>query len=267
MAPSAPTRILKIGGSVLTDRAIERPSVRKSLLGSISREIVSAWQEGCFRLVLVHGAGSFGHPIVKRTGIDRGIRTPDDRLAFGETQRLQTVLNSIVVHSLVRAGLPAFPFQASASAVLEAGEIRSFALAPVLELLDWGMVPVLNGVPAADTVRGCAILSGDLLAGHLASALGAEVVLHGTNVRGVFTADPVQHPQARFLPEIDLGDPASLPVGVGGSQATDVTGGMRKKLEEIAKAGVLCQIYDATVAGNTRRALLGEIVGTIVRPC
>ncbi len=265
MARSGPMRILKIGGSVLTDRAVERPAVRTRLLGSIAREVAAAWQAGGFRLVVVHGAGSFGHPIVKRTGIDRGIRCAEDRLAFGETQRLQTVLNGIVVGSLVRAGLPAFPFQASASAVLEAGRIRSFALAPVLELLQWGMVPVLNGVPAADTAQGCSILSGDVLAGYLASALEAEVVLHGTNVRGVFTADPARDPKACFLPEIDLRDPAGLPHGVGGSAATDVTGGMRNKLEEIARAGVLCQVYDATVEGNTRRALLGEVVGTLVR--
>lgn len=258
-------RILKIGGSVLTDRTVERPAVRTHLLGSIAREIVAAWQAGGFRLLLVHGAGSFGHPIVKRTGVDRGIRTSGDRLAFAETQRLQTVLNGIVVGSLVRAGLPAFPFQASANAVLEAGSIRSFALEPVLELLEWGMVPVLNGVPAADTAQGCSILSGDVLASYLASALEAEVVLHGTNVRGVFTADPVRDPNARFLPEIDLGEPVGLPQGVGGSAATDVTGGMRKKLEEIARAGVPCQVYDATVEGYTRRALLGEVVGTLIR--
>jgi isopentenyl phosphate kinase len=265
MDRSLPTIVLKIGGSVLTDRGLERPAVRREVLRSIAQEIASAWQAGGFRLVVVHGAGSFGHPIVKRTGIDRGIRTASDRLAFAETQRLQTVLNGIVVAALVRAGLPAFPFQASANVVLEAGRIRSFALAPVLELLKWGMVPVLNGVPAADTAQGCSILSGDVLAGYLATTLSAQVVLHGTNVRGVFTDDPARNPRARFLPELDLWDPAALPNGVGGSAATDVTGGMRKKLEEIARTGVPCQVYDATVKGNTRRALLGEVVGTIVR--
>lgn len=262
---TVPTIVLKIGGSVLTDRTFERPAVRREILHSLSQEIASAWQAGGFRLLIVHGAGSFGHPIVKRTGIDRGIRTTPDRLAFAETQRLQTVLNGIVVASLVRAGLPAFPFQASANVVLEAGRIRSFALAPVFELLQWGMVPVLNGVPAADAAQGCSILSGDVLAGYLATALGAKVVLHGTNVRGVFTDDPARNPHARFLPELELRDPAALPEGVGGSGATDVTGGMRKKLEEIARAGVSCQVYDATAEGNTRRALLGEVVGTIVR--
>lgn len=265
MDGSLPTIVLKIGGSVLTDRAFDRPAVRRGILQSVAQEIASAWQAGGFRLVVVHGAGSFGHPIVKRTGIDRGIRTTPDRLAFAETQRLQTVLNGIVVASLIRAGLPAFPFQASANVVLEAGKIRSFALAPLLELLQWGMVPVLNGVPAADTAQGCSVLSGDVLAGHLATALGAQVVLHGTNVRGVFTDDPAWNPHARFLPELELRDPAGLPKGVGGSAATDVTGGMRKKLEEIARTGVSCQIYDATVQGNTRRALLGEVVGTMVR--
>ena len=264
MQPSSPVKILKIGGSVITDRTQDRPRIRRSALRAIASQITGAYRSGGFQLVLIHGAGSFGHPIVQRTGIDRGIKTERHRIAFGETQRLQTVLNSIVVGCLLREGLPAFPFQASANAVLVGGQIRSFGIEPLQGLLRSGMVPVLYGVPSCDTDQGCSILSGDQMASYLALPLQAEQVLHGTNVKGIFTADPFREPDARFVPQIDLRVQNSLPDGIGGSSVTDVTGGMRKKLEELKRSGTFCQVFDATVAGNVRKALSGEVVGTIV---
>lgn len=58
------TRILKIGGSILTDKSQElkaRPDVILRLAMEISER-----PEG---LVLVHGAGSFGHIPAKRWGL------------------------------------------------------------------------------------------------------------------------------------------------------------------------------------------------------
>ena len=264
MRPSRPVRILKIGGSVITDRTQDHPRIRRSALQGIASEIAGAYRSGGFQLVLIHGAGSFGHPIVKRTGIDHGIRNDLHRLAFGETQRLQTVLNSVVVGCLLREALPAFPFQASANAVLEKGQIKFFRMEPLWGLLGSGMIPVLYGVPACDVAQGCSILSGDHLASYLAPALQAEQVLHGTNVKGVYTTDPFLDPDARFVPQIDLRGQEALPPGIGGSSVTDVTGGMRKKLEELKRTGTMCQVFDATVQGNVRRALSGEVVGTTV---
>lgn len=263
MRPTAPLKILKIGGSVITDRTQERPRIRRSILGAVASEIAAAYRAGSFQLVLVHGAGSFGHPIVKKTRIDQGLTDEAQRRAFGETQRLQTVLNAAVVACLLKEGLPAFPFQASANAVVAAGEIRCFHLEPLRGLLSWGMIPVLYGVPSYDVNQGCSILSGDHLASYLASRLHADEVLHGTNVRGVYTADPSKHPEAQFLPVIDLRENQNLPAGIGPSSVTDVTGGMRKKFQELLAAVQRCQIFDATEKGNVRRALSGEIVGTV----
>ncbi len=257
-----PLIILKVGGSVITDRTLDRPRLLRSSLKRIAGEIASAWKTGTFRLLIIHGAGSFGHPIVKSTGIHKGLSTPAHRIAMGETQRLQTLLNAAVVRSLLLEEVPAFPFQPSASAVLEAGVIVSMDTTPVRALLDQGMVPVLNGVPAVDLKQGCFILSGDQIAGRLFSGLHASSVLHGTNVKGVYTSDPSQDPDASFLERIDLREEEELPDGVCGSSVTDVTGGLRKKLEELHQARAGGQIFDATGAGNVQRALMGEIVGT-----
>jgi isopentenyl phosphate kinase len=256
--------ILKIGGSVITDRRQERPVPLRDRLDRISREISQSFQTLSIRLILIHGAGSFGHPIVKRSGIDRGLSRPDHRLAMGETQRLQNWLNAFFVRHLLRAGLPAFPCQASACSVTDRGRLLSMDFRALAGLLEQGLVPVLFGVPSFDAKQGCSILSGDVLAIRLFQHFAASSVLHGTNVRGVFTADPSQNPDAKFLPTLDLRRGDDLPEGIGGSSMVDVTGGLRNKLEKLQSVRASGRIFDATVPGNVLGALSGEPVGTRV---
>jgi len=257
--------ILKIGGSVITDRSQEGPVPLRKSMDRISREIAQAVDIlPPIRLILIHGAGSFGHPIVKRTGIDQGLSRPGHRQAMGETQRLQNWLNTFFVRHLLRAGLPAFPCQASASSVTNRGRLVSMDFRALAGLLDQGMVPVLFGVPSFDTEQGCSILSGDVLAIQLFQRFSADSVLHGTNVRGVFTADPASEPDAEFLPTVDLRRENVLPAGIGGSSMVDVTGGLRNKLEKLLSVRASGRIFDATVPGNVLRALSGEAVGTRV---
>jgi isopentenyl phosphate kinase len=265
MPSQRPLTILKIGGSVITDRKGDRPRLRGRRLARIAREIAQGWRPGTSRLVIIHGAGSFGHPIVQRTGIDQGVRDGPQRIAMGETQKLQSELNAHVVRHLLRAGVPAFPCQPSSSAVMEAGDLVSMDTEALEGLLATGVVPVLNGVPAYDRRKGCSILSGDRIAGFLYRRLEGEQILHGTDVKGIYTGDPARDPQATFCATVNLGDATGLPEGVTGSSVTDVTGGMRKKLEEMRRAGAKGQVFDATRRETVRRALEGENVGTLVQ--
>jgi isopentenyl phosphate kinase len=262
---SKPVTILKIGGSVITDRENERPRLRGRRLARIAREIAEGRQPETSRLIIIHGAGSYGHPIVRRTGIDRGVKDGSQRMAMGETQRLQNELTTHVARHLLQAGVPAFPYQPSAGAIMEAGDLVSMNTEALEGLLETGLVPVLNGVPAYDRARGCSILSGDQIAGFLFRELGGEKILHGTDVKGIYTGDPSREPEARFCETVDLGSPDGLPEGIAGSSVTDVTGGMRKKLEEMRTAGARGQVFDATSPGNVRRTLRGETVGTIIK--
>ena len=264
MASQAPLTILKIGGSVITDKKGERPRLRGRRLGRIAREIAEGWRPGESRLIIIHGAGSFGHPIVQRTGIDRGVDDGSRRIAMGETQRLQNELTTHVARHLLQVEVPAFPYQPSASAIMDAGALISLNTEALEGLLHTGLVPVLNGVPAYDRSQGCSILSGDQIAGFLYCNLNGASILHGTDVKGIYTGDPSRNPKARFCATVDLGSPAGLPEGVTGSSVTDVTGGMRKKLEEMRAAGAKGQVFDATKPGNVRRALQGETVGTLI---
>ncbi|VVB76788.1 Isopentenyl phosphate kinase [uncultured archaeon] len=257
--------ILKIGGSVITDKFSEMPSVNDKNLDSVSGEIALAYKKH-MPLIIVHGAGSYGHVIVKRTGIDRGIETDDQLAEFAETQRLQNELNCIVTKRFIEKGIPAMPCQPSASAVMASGKLLHMDTSAIEGLIRIGMVPVLYGVPAYDETQKCSILSGDEIAPYLATNLKAGKIIHATNVDGVFTSDPNIDPDARLIPEINSENIKEVKNWLAGSTATDVTGGMFRKVSELLDIGIESQIVNALTPGNVSKAILGkEVTCTIIR--
>ena len=258
--------ILKLGGSVITDKLSETPKVNFSNLNRLASEIAAVKPK---QLILMHGAGSYGHVIVKRSGIGQGIKNAEQVLAFAETQRLQNELDSIVCKALIERGVPAIPCQASASAVMEKGRLVSMDTKAIKGMLETGLVPVLYGVPAYDKEQKCSILSADQIAPYLALKLGAKKIIHGTNVDGVFTGDPNKNPDARLIPEITTKNFDQVKQWLTGSSATDVTGGMFGKVSEcmdVAKSGVESLLINALKPDNIKKALNGEkVVGTVIK--
>jgi len=256
--------ILKIGGSVITHKEKEKPKVNFKNL----RKIVNQLLDVNKKFILIHGVGSFGHQIVKRTGIDKGIRKKRDLISFAETQRLQNELNCIIAKELIRKGLPAFPYQASSQAVMVKGRLVKMNLDVIKGLLKLNMIPVLYGVPAYDTKRGCSILSGDQIAPYLAKKLKAEKIIMASDVDGVFTSNPKKDKNARRIKEINRENFKKVKEMLGESSFVDVTGGMAGKVLELIKTtkkGIPAQIIEATKKDNIKKAFLGKDVGTIIK--
>ena len=63
--------ILKFGGSLITDKASNIPRTNDSKLKAIGRIL----NQNKYNIIIVHGAGSFGHPIAKKYNIAEGIET------------------------------------------------------------------------------------------------------------------------------------------------------------------------------------------------
>lgn len=256
--------ILKIGGSVITYKERKKPQVNLNNLREIINQIVGIKK----KFILIHGVGSFGHQIVKRTGIDRGLKNKKDLISFAETQRLQNKLNCIITQELIKKGLPAFPFQASAGAVMKNGRLVKMDLSVIKGLLKLNIIPVLYGVPAYDTKQGCSILSGDQIAPYLAKNLRARKIIMASDVDGVFTADPKKDKNAKQIKEINKKNFNKIKKKLGGSLFADVTGGMLGKVSELfktAKEGIPSQIIGATKKDNIRKAFIGKRVGTIIK--
>jgi len=259
-----PLTILKIGGSIITHKDSKKPKIHETNLKRISKEIASIHDRD-YQLIIVHGAGSYGHPIVKKTGIDKGIQNEEQRVAFAETQRLQNELNLFVTKYLIKEGLPAIPCQISSFVVLDSGRINEFDTSAIEGLLEINMIPVLYGVPAYDRNQGCSILSGDQIVSYLALKLRANRIIHGTDVDGIFTENPKLSSSARLIHEISSKNLEEVMKKISGSTNTDVTGGMFGKLSELLEVGIESQIINALVPGNITKALRGENIGTMIR--
>lgn len=255
--------IIKIGGSVITQKESNTPSVNAGNLETIAGQL-SGINKDALKYVLVHGAGSYGHPIVKQSGIDKGIASDAQLFAFAQTQKLQNELNCIVAGFLHRKGIPAISCQLSDQAIMEKGRLKSLDVRAISGMLRIGMVPVCYGVPAYDEVQGCSILSGDQIAPFLAEKLGAGKIIEACDVGGIYTSDPKKDKDAVLIAKIGRGNFRQIEGSISGSLAIDVTGGMRQKyleLVEAAKIGIPSQIiHFSSLAG----ALSGKPIGTCI---
>jgi isopentenyl phosphate kinase len=258
------TTILKIGGSIITHKGKSKPSVNFKNLKIIARQLAQIRTN----FVLIHGAGSFGHIIVKKTGINKGIKTKKDLVSFGETQRLQNELNAAVVKELIKHKIPAFPCQVSSHAVMNNGRLTKMNTRVITNLLKLGMIPVLYGVPAYDLKKGCSILSGDQIASFLAKKMPIKKIIMASDVDGIFTSNPKTDRNAKTIKTVNRKNFSHIKRILGGSTFIDVTGGMLGKVSEliqIAKKGVESQIINGTKPGNIKKAFLGKKIGTTIK--
>jgi len=246
------TKVLKIGGSILTDKN-RGNAARFEEISRVAQEIASRPED----LVLVHGAGSFGHIPAKMYGLPLTFSPEGLRVTHESVARL----SDLVVGALSRAGVDSLPVHPLSCLLLSNGRIDSFDLKPLRVMLKDGLMPVLHGDVAMDATRKAGIVSGDQLVSFLARALQAEVVAVGCDVDGVLLA-------GEPLAEITRSDLPKVEDAVGGSTGVDVTGGMRGKLQELldlADMGTDSVIFNAAREGNIVRALRGESIGTRVR--
>jgi isopentenyl phosphate kinase len=93
-------------------------------------------------------------------------------------------------------------------------------------------------------------------------------VLMGTDVDGIFTAEPKLNPDARLIESIGQGNFDRVLESVGEATTVDVTQGMKGKLLKIREglSGVRVLVYNITKEGNTFKALSGRKVrGTEIK--
>jgi len=256
--------VLKIGGSVITDKNVELKA-RTNTIDRLATEIEKA---NVHSLIIVHGGGSFGHPRAQRYGIKDGLKDHSQKIGFAETHHLMTVLNGLLMDALIWHAMPAVSLAPSSMMVTKNGRIQSLEDAPMEKLLDMGFLPVLYGDAVLDSELGFTILSGDQLVAMLATRFGAERIIVGTDVDGLHDADPKTEKTAKLFEHLTLRELEGLQSKLGKSTACDVTGGMVGKIAELLPAlekGIPVTIMNATKPNSVCMALKGERVqGTII---
>mgnify|MGYP001615663408 CR=1 FL=1 len=239
--------LVKLGGSLLTDKTREQ-AFRPARALRLMRELAAAGGP----TVLVHGAGSFGHPQVKRNKAALAKSGPRQELAVATVLESLRQLSSDVLHAADKAGLAASPIG------LDGRGLDANALREVRAALAVDRVPVLHGTLVRDGAA-WRVLGGDEIVAGLAAALRPSLAIWATDVQGFYDRDP-RSGKATLLREA-----RAVKVGRSGRGA-DVTGRMGGKLEWAANAAKACPtwIVGGHVPGRLAEALAGRPKGTQV---
>jgi isopentenyl phosphate kinase len=241
-------KLVKLGGSVITYKG-ERKRFRRGVMEALAKQL-APFKEG---LCLVHGGGSFGHPLSHRYSLHGGMAGGQDLLGFAEVHRSMRELNQRVLRALHGWQVPAVSIPAATLVSVRGGRVVDFRGEAFIQHLKAGLVPVTFGDVVLDALKGSAILSGDDLMVELTRLLEPEAAIFVTDVDGVRGAD------GSLLPLIT----SSLPDIPWQREETDVTGGMRRKLDimlDIAKEGCRCLLINGMVPERLQAALKGRKV-------
>ncbi len=239
-----PTVIVKIGGSVITDKNTGSLKVNTSEL----RRIIDELSSTKLNLVLVHGGGTFGHTLAKKYSVHKG-KQYSSTYAASKVMVSMMHLNSIIMDTMIEKGLS--PFSFPPHAILSGqGRFRVYQKKLFNLALNEGFIPVTFGDVILDQKTGFKILSGDFLAAELAIVLQAKRLVFGTNVDGVFP----NLDDNRILREVNRSTKFF-------SVTTDVTGGIQYKVKQglrAARAGIETLIINASKPGIMKAAISGQ---------
>lgn len=252
---------IKLGGSLITDKR-ENQHFRPETMQRVALEIaVARSKDPALQVVIGHGSGSFGHVAASKYGTAQGVYSRAEWDGFSEVAIVARRLNNLVSETLFEAGLPIFPVSPSASAQCEDGVLEWMEIGAVRSALENGLIPVVYGDVAFDSVRGGTIISTETVFFYLAEFMNpARIFLLG-EVEGVYDAE------RQIIPKITPTNFEAIAGALGGSHGTDVTGGMLSKVRGMlalaqALPGLNIHIFGGLIPGQLESALSGTPPGT-----
>jgi isopentenyl phosphate kinase len=216
-------------------------------------------------LILIHGGGSYAHPFVAKSGLEKGLHDSSQLLSISETEFYLGQLTRIICASLLLRGKLPVPFHPMSFVTFNNGKIKRMLLDPIRKALQAGLIPLLHGDLVFDESRGIGVLSGDRIASLVGNKLGASRVLLGSDVDGVYSQNPKTSPSAILIAEVTSKNFRSV-LNASRGPSGDATGGMGEKVRQalqVAKNGCECYIFNLKEKNSLRRILQGEkTVGT-----
>ena len=226
--------LLKLGGSLLTDK--NKPfSIREDIVEGSVQQIVDAKE----KVVLIHGGGSFGHPLAKKYSIMNGIDSsiPNQVLGLTETHQSMNKFNSHLVNSFLEKNYPALPIQTSSIFIKDSQEISTSSMEVVETALDLNILPILYGDIILDKQGSFSIISGDQIILELCKNLDRyriSKVIFTMETDGIYVADKEGGDNSILVTECYSDQLENLNLANLG-QKIDVTGGIKGKINFIQK--------------------------------
>lgn len=222
--------LLKLSGQALADESgwgLSEPA-----LGRLSELLARAASRA--ELAVVIGGGN----------IVRGATSAFERVAADEMGMLATVINGLALQSeLEEHGVKTLLQSTIATPFTERLDRRR-----ALEALKRGELVIFAGG------TGSPFVTTDTAAAIRASEIGAELLLKGTKVDGVYTGDPARDPSARKLDRLSYQEVLSRNLKVMDLAAIELC--WRNKIPIL--------VFNLFKEGELERAIGGERVGTLV---
>jgi isopentenyl phosphate kinase len=212
-----------------------------------------------------HGSGSFGHVAARRFGIAEGLRSADQLPGVSLTQQRAAALHRLVVEALAEAGALPYSIAPSSCIVTAAGRPAAFADEPLLLALRNGLLPVLYGDVVMDRDQGAAICSTEQVFETVARCL----LDRGWKIRRALwlgETDGLYDESGQTIPRVSGvsgSDFEKATQAIGDPKGTDVTGGMRLRIETaltLAKLEIPSLLLNGLTPGLLGKALQGEAV-------
>lgn len=227
--------LLKLSGEALMGKGSH--GISKNVLEEYASQIVEIVNEGCEVAVVIGGGNIFRGLSGSESGFDR---VKGDQMGM-----LATVINSLALESQIK------------SLGGNARVFTSIRMEPVGELYNRDRV---TGALKSKTV--CILAGGtgnpffttDTAAALRAVEIAADVLLKGTRVDGVYTADPEKDPTARRFDAVSFSEV------------------IEKRLKVMdSTAFTMCRdnnmpviVFDMNTRGNLRKVVNGIVAGTLI---
>jgi len=258
--------LLKLGGSLITDKAVAYKA-EHAIIDVLAEQIQQARAKNPeLNLVIGNGAGSFAHQSAKKYGTNDGFADDEGRLGACIVHMDAVKLNQIVIESLLKHSIPAFSLQPSAFITRKEKQLTG-KFDVVTTFLEKKIIPIVYGDVLIDNAKGSTICSTDtifkLLAKELKSKNHQITIIHAGKYPGVLGVS------GRVIRNISPENLHEVLPALGEAEATDVTGGMKLKVQEMAELaslGITSHIIDGRAPKSVYNALQGSFDGTTIGP-
>ena len=227
--------LLKLSGESLSGKGNQ--GISDSVLEEYAKQVIEVVDKGCEVAIVIGGGNIFRG----RSGTESGF----DRVKGDQMGMLATIINSLALESAIsRLDGKAKVF--TSIRMEPVGEL--YNRDRVLDAMKNRTVTILSGG------TGNPFFTTDTAAALRAVEIGADVLLKGTRVDGVYSADPEEEPAAEKFDKISFEE------------------AIRRRLKVMdTTAFTMCWendmpliVFDMNIPGNLSKLVDGEMIGTLV---
>jgi len=260
--------VIKFGGSSITKKADNKFEMNYDILNQSAQELARAIKTTKIKVALVCGVGPFGHTNVKLYDLNNGIKNKEQEKGVEKTISDCNFVAQETATALEKVGLRPKLVPGYFVCKQDNRKVISFDTEEYVKAIRGGFIPITTGIMVKDKTLKWSVMSGDTVVAELCKQLRPKKVIMGTDVEGIYTADPKIDSKAKLIESITKENVPKILEMVGESASVDVTGGMKGKLEKLAQTlnGVPGEIFNLFTKRNLESVLLGrDIVDTKIR--